>query len=315
MQAAPSSRYAVLLAAVVLTGCVSRLSDPRVRRPVHPRRDASAGAVDVGDAAAAVDVPVAADDAGVDVGVDAEAVDAGVCDPDAAYEQMPRPNAGLSEAPGDAGCLPGMVRIGDLCIDRYEAALVEVFDDGTQRSWSPFFNPGTRRVRAVSIAGAIPQGYITGDQAEAACERSGKRLCTDSEWLRACQGPAGTTFPYGNTRQPGVCNDARAVHPAIEYFGTSAAWIWSHLGNACISQQPDTVDPAGANPGCVSADGVYDMMGNLHEWTADPDGTFRGGFYVDTERNGPGCLYQTTAHNRQHWDYSTGFRCCADVQP
>ena len=53
------------------------------------------------------------------------------------------------------------------------------------------------------------------------------------------------------------------------------------------------------------------MMGNLHEWVADASGTFRGGFYADTSRNGPGCLYRTTAHNRQHWDYSTGFRCCA----
>ena len=33
---------------------------------------------------------------------------------------------------------------------------------------------------------------------------------------------------------------------------------------------------------------------------------------ADTEKNGPGCLYATTAHNTQHWDYSTGFRCCAD---
>ena len=45
---------------------------------------------------------------------------------------------------------------------------------------------------------------------------------------------------------------------------------------------------------------------------ADPAGTFRGGFYVDTVRNGDGCLYRTTAHDRGHWDYSTGFRCCAD---
>jgi hypothetical protein len=52
-------------------------------------------------------------------------------------------------------------------------------------------------------------------------------------------------------------------------------------------------------------------MGNLHEWTADPNGTFRGGFYADTAINGEGCLYATTAHNRSHWDYSTGFRCCA----
>ena len=43
-----------------------------------------------------------------------------------------------------------------------------------------------------------------------------------------------------------------------------------------------------------------------------PEGTFRGGFYVDTMINGPGCLYATTAHNVYHWDYSTGFRCCAD---
>ena len=37
-----------------------------------------------------------------------------------------------------------------------------------------------------------------------------------------------------------------------------------------------------------------------------------GGFYVDTQINGNGCLYATTAHDTGHWDYSTGFRCCAD---
>jgi len=62
---------------------------------------------------------------------------------------------------------------------------------------------------------------------------------------------------------------------------------------------------------CASDDGVWDMMGNLHEWTADPAGTFRGGYYVDTVLNGNGCLYATTAHDTSYWDYSTGFRCCA----
>ena len=110
----------------------------------------------------------------------------------------------------------------------------------------------------------------------------------------------------------GVCNDHRDVHPAIEYFGTSASWICSEIDNACIDQIPETVDPTGARTGCVTAEGAYDMMGNVHEWTADPAGTFRGGYYVDTVLNGPGCLYATTAHNTLHWDYSTGFRCCAD---
>ena len=44
----------------------------------------------------------------------------------------------------------------------------------------------------------------------------------------------------------------------------------------------------------------------------DSSGTFRGGFYADTSLYGPGCLYATTAHNTAHWDYSTGFRCCAE---
>ena len=107
-------------------------------------------------------------------------------------------------------------------------------------------------------------------------------------------------------------NDARAVHPVVEYFGTSEDWIWSQLNHPCINQLPHSLDLTGANSGCVTPDDVYDLMGNLHEWIADPDGTFKGGFYVDTYRNGNGCLYTTTAHNTAHYDYSTGFRCCAD---
>ena len=137
-------------------------------------------------------------------------------------------------------------------------------------------------------------------------------MCTNTEWLRACQGPSSTTYPYGNTREPGVCNDARAVHPAVELYGTSDSWIWSHIDSPCLNQLPDGLARTGSHAGCVSAEGVFDLMGNLHEWTSDPAGTFRGGYYVDTVLNGPGCLYATTAHDVSHWDYSTGFRCCAD---
>ncbi|HJL01643.1 MAG TPA: SUMF1/EgtB/PvdO family nonheme iron enzyme [Polyangiaceae bacterium LLY-WYZ-15_(1-7)] len=238
-------------------------------------------------------------------------MDAGAftCDPDA----RPQPNAALLvEAPGVGGCPAGMIPVADFCVDRYEASLALVGAGGALTPWSPYFNPGDARVRALSVAAAVPQGYITGRQAAAACAEAGKRLCTDAEWLRACRGASERVFPYGDARDPGVCNDARAMHPAVEYFGTSADWIWSMLGHPCINQLPASLAPTGDHPGCVSEDGAYDMVGNLHEWTADPDGTFRGGFYADTERNGPGCLYRTTAHSTGHWDYSTGFRCCAD---
>ena len=239
-------------------------------------------------------------------------IDDSVCRENPPVDQMPQPNAGLAEASGLGGCPDGMIGVADFCVDRFEASLLEVLPHGTERPWSPYFNPGARTVRAVSIEGAVPQAYISGDQAAAACAMTGKRLCRDTEWLRACQGADHSTYPYGDTRQPGVCNDARDAHPAIEYFGSSDQSVFSQLGNACIGQQEDTVDAAGTNTTCVSADGAFDMMGNLHEWTSDPNGTFRGGYYVDTVRNGSGCLYATTAHSMSYWDYSTGFRCCAD---
>ncbi len=231
------------------------------------------------------------------------------CDPDAA----PRPNEGLAELTWDPSCPPGMIGSDGFCIDRHEASLVEIDARGqVVASWSPYVNPGSTRVRAVSLLGAVPQGYISELQAAAACAEAGKRMCSDLEWLRACQGASAAIYPYGDAVMPGVCNDARAVHPAVEYFGTADPWIYGELDNACISQIPASLAITGQHPGCVSQDGALDMMGNLHEWTADPEGSFRGGFYVDTVLNGPGCLYKTTAHDVTYWDYSTGFRCCAD---
>jgi len=230
-------------------------------------------------------------------------------------KQRPQPNVGLKESPGDKGCPSGMVKIGNFCIDRYEASLVEVLSNGSTRPWSPFFNPGKTKVRALSIKGATPQGYINGYQAEAACKEAGKRLCTDQEWLRACRGPSNYKYPYGNKRQPGDCNDARSIHPAVEYFRSSASWVFSKIQHPCINQLKKSLLKTGQKTKCITHEKVYDMMGNLHEWTSNSTGIFRGGYYVDTYRNGDGCLYRTTAHTRGHWDYSTGFRCCANAKP
>ena len=236
-----------------------------------------------------------------------------------------RPNAALTEEAGDPTCPRGMLRVASFCVDRFEASVVIVNADGTETSWSPYYPPPSGKTyRAVSLRGAVPQGYISGEESQRACVASKKRLCTNTEWLRACQGPSAYVYPYGNTREPGWCNDARAVHPAVQCFGTSASWIWSEIGWPGIDQQASTVDRTGARSKCVTPEGAFDMMGNLHEWIyddpskyADPVKAidFRGGFYADTVKNGPGCLYQTTAHTFTHWDYSTGFRCCADPRP
>ncbi len=235
-----------------------------------------------------------------------------VCDP----HELVRPNAGkdLHEPPGIGGCPPGMapIRGHTSCVDRWEAHLVELLDDGTVHTYSPFFNPGTLKVKAVSAPGAIPQAYVSQIQAQAACAVAGKRLCRDDEWVAACRGAKNTQFPYGNDEKRGTCNDHRDTHPAMQYLEAHDLSVFTKLEHPCINQIPDSLLPTGSKKDCATTEGAYDMVGNLHEWTADASGHFRGGYYVDTWMNGHGCDYVTTRHEPAYWDYSTGFRCCAD---
>ena len=234
--------------------------------------------------------------------------------------ELVRPNAGkdLREPPGLGGCPPGMAPVRSkpgVCIDRWEAHLVELLDDDTEHTWSPYFNPGALRVRAKSAAGAIPQAYVSQVQSGVACAAAKKRLCKDDEWVAACRGAKNTRFPYGADEKRGTCNDHREKHPAMEYLESANLSVFTKLEHPCINQVEDSLLPGGTKKECVTPEGVFDIVGNLHEWTADPTGHFRGGYYVDTWLNGHGCDYVTTAHEARYWDYSTGFRCCADMPP
>jgi formylglycine-generating enzyme required for sulfatase activity len=145
-------------------------------------------------------------------------------------------------------------------------------------------------------------------EAKSACEASGKRLCHAQEWKAACKGPEKTRYPYGNTRVPNACVDTNRTSPmSVLHMGEHSERT---MNDPLANQQPGTVEPTGATESCTNGYGVHDMVGNVHEWT--DDASFRGGYYLDTELNGQGCEYRTTAHASWYYDYSTGFRCCAD---
>jgi sulfatase modifying factor 1 len=237
----------------------------------------------------------------------------------------PPPVKPAPPCPDDMAEVPG--ESGSFCIDRYEAGLLREAPGGQRSPWpSNESVDGTQaELVAVSRADQKPQGYISGVQAALACQRADKRLCAPSEWQTACRGPEHTRYPYGNTRRAGVCNDrfgSPTGHPVIRLFrqtkvrGDKTAKMWTpeFMNDPRLHELSETVTPSGAFSECTNGYGVFDMVGNLHEWVADPKGTFMGGFFMDTRLNGEGCDYRTTAHDFGYHDYSTGFRCCADAR-
>ncbi len=207
-----------------------------------------------------------------------------------------------------AACPSTMAHVGSSCVDKYEASLVEIHDDGSEVPFSPYSAPNGHNVRAVANPGVTPQAHISMVEAKRACEASHKRLCRAQEWKTACKGPDSTRYPYGNTRVSGACVDTNRTSPmSTLHNGEHSSRT---LNDPLANQQDGTVEHTGASESCTNGYGVHDMVGNVHEWT--DDGSFRGGYYLDTKLNGEGCEYRTTAHAPSYYDYSTGFRCCAD---
>jgi len=212
---------------------------------------------------------------------------------------------------------------GPVCIDLYEGALLQMEPDGGETAW-PFYEPidgyDAGEFRAVPAAGLFPQGYINQVQSAAACAASGKRLCSFDEWTAACRGQPehDYTYPYGDTYEPGWCNEGKES-PIVELFGPDPTYSDTELNDPRCDQLEGGLAQGGAYPDCESTYGAFDMHGNIEEWVADspegePDnGIFMGGYFVEATVNGPGCTYETTAHAKIYHDYSTGFRCCADV--
>jgi len=141
---------------------------------------------------------------------------------------------------------------------------------------------------AESVSGAQSWVRISREAASAACEAAGKRLCEANEWIVACQGEEGRIYPYGDTFEASWCNGAEA-----------------EAGN---------VVPTGQMGRCEGGlAGLFDMSGNVYEWTSpcvDGQCPIRGG-----DHNNPGADRHRCESLAQTADEpdgygSIGFRCC-----
>jgi formylglycine-generating enzyme required for sulfatase activity len=164
---------------------------------------------------------------------------------------------------------------------------------------------------ATSVAAAVPNGYLSGEVARAACGRAGKRLCTVDEWVTACRGRKNTAFPYGHHYQAGRCNVCRETHPARVLHGNPSIGHLDPRLNLVEEGGSPLLKPTGGMPDCESeweGGAVHDMVGNLDEWVDDAAGTFVGGFYARATQKG--CDARVEVHPIDYYDYSLGTRCC-----
>jgi formylglycine-generating enzyme len=163
--------------------------------------------------------------------------------------------------------------------------------------------------------GAHPPVMVDWYDAAGACASRGKRLCWESEWVAACEGPDKLPFPYGLRRDPTRCNiDNPWREPNLDkIYATDPAIHGPQL------LRLDQSVPSGAKKGCVSGFGVHDLTGNVDEWvnTESPRGRskwagLKGGAWGHV-RNA--CRPMTTSHPPEFAYYFISFRCCADAAP
>lgn len=191
-------------------------------------------------------------------------------------------------------------------MDRYEV---------TNRRYKRFVDATGHRTPDHWLGGRIPKGrdnhpvvFVDWSDADDFCKWEGKRLPAEDEWEKAARGTKGLAFPWGDKFAKEKANT-----PQYDHKGTM---------------------PVGSFESGKSPYGIYDMAGNVWEWTADwfkpypgnkhPDENYgekfksvRGGSWYDCTYYK--CGISAPAYNRIFFHPRTknnnfGFRCAQDAR-
>lgn len=229
----------------------------------------------------------------------------------------------MEAAPVEDPCPVGMIEINgeycpyvkEICLkwkDSYNPypRMCEKFQYPTKCVSKPIhMNFCIDKYEAQNTDGQIPEVFIDWYTAKEKCESSGKRLCDVKELTLACEGPKRKPYPYGYKRDIKKCNIG---HQWIDPDNTPFKDV-------------DKRAPSGSYETCKSDFGVYDIVGNVDEWSINRDGSLTkepfesalfGGHYVDGIRNRCRDNYVpsiTVSHGPTAKNYEISYRCCSDI--
>jgi formylglycine-generating enzyme required for sulfatase activity len=142
-----------------------------------------------------------------------------------------------------------------------------------------------------NVAGRAPTVNVSSVmQAAEICRTQGKQLCSPYQWLRACMGDERRDYPYGKDYLGGACS--AGYDPSVQKEPFPNGWF----------------------PACRTKEGIFDMSGNISEWTAlDDDTGFLYGGDVFTGVEKPK-LQLSCQRSRKRMEASNtsvaGVRCC-----
>jgi hypothetical protein len=162
-----------------------------------------------------------------------------------------------------------------------------------------------------NVAGEYPVILVSWREAGELCAARSKRLCSEAEWTFACEGEEALPYPYGYERDASACVMDRS------WIAYDEAALRDRSSDTAM-RELDALwqgTSSGSSPGCRSPFGVYDMTGNVDEWTVSTrreglPSIFKGGYWGPVRAR---CRASTRVHDPDFVFYQQGFRCCSSL--
>ncbi len=157
-----------------------------------------------------------------------------------------------------------------------------------------------------------PVAFVTWFGANAYAKFYGWRLPTENEWEKAARGTDGRSLPWGEEISCAYANYQPCTHLIVELYGRDVTTTPVGFFNGRTYKNGEI-----KTQNAVSPYGLYDMAGNVWEWTGDDYKNMHYRWLRGGSRNNYEINLFTWRRNSSEPQYISmyfGFRCARDIK-